>query len=184
MLTNNSKKNIYYTYIIVIIIFFIMTFIYIVGNDNTFTVSVTKMPSSTAVMIFVLITLLLLYINLTTGILFLILIFAILKLDIISYPILDRFEQSNSAANIPVDSDKSKVIDNIIKQLKQQNPNMNIDDNYYNYLFDKYFSGDNLIDRLTAKKSCRVVSDLESGFIIPYNLIEEERIKISRSDRL
>ena len=83
--------------------------------------------------------------------------------------------------NVPPSSDRNQAINNIIENIKTQNPEMVLDENYVNYLFDKYFSSDQLLDKLTQKESSRIVSDLKSNFIIPYDVEEEQKLKEDRA---
>jgi len=84
-------------------------------------------------------------------------------------------------SDIGNDSDKSKVIDNLLKSIKAQNPDIELDDNYINYLYDKYFNDDALLGKLTKEESSRIVSDLKSGFVISYDIEEDEKLKADRS---
>lgn len=83
--------------------------------------------------------------------------------------------------NVSPSGDRNQAINNILENIKTQNPTMVLDENYVNYLFDKYFSGDQLLDKLTQKESSRIVSDLKSNFIIPYDVAEEQKLKEYRA---
>jgi hypothetical protein len=181
-ITNKTKKIIYYLYILVVIILFLFIYMDIVGNNSVFTSQIIKIPSSTAWIIICMVSLIVSYMDLTTGILCFIIFFSIMKLRVESFISIPNSSRQLSSVNIPDDSDKGKVIGNIIEQLKTQNPDMILDDNYYNYLYDKYFNDEELLRMLTTKRSCRLVSDLESSFLIPYNLIEEDKLKQNRSN--
>lgn len=176
ILTQKTKKNIYGIYFLVIAFLFIIIFLDILSCKINFAKLHLKLNSKTIWLIALIIVVITSYIDLSTGVLLGILLFAV--------SVLQKRENFTSSTEFdtPYTSVKTKVVDRLINQIKNQNPNMDLDDNYYNYLYDKYFNNADILEKLTEKESRKLVSDFKSNHLIPYNLAEEEKLKQSRAN--
>ncbi len=182
IITEKTKKSTYNLYIIVVTLSFILIFMDVVGKDSKFTKILPNMKSRITWLIINLATIAIMYLDIYLGVLiFIIILFVALKNENENENFVNHQSRPLPFSDIGNDSDKSKVIDNLLKSIKAQNPDIELDDNYINYLYDKYFNDDALLGKLTKEESSRIVSDLKSGFVISYDIEEDEKLKADRS---
>lgn len=176
MLTQKSKKSMYSVYFLVVAFLFIIIFLDVLNFEINFAKLHFKLDNKTLWFIVLITVIITSYFDLPTGCLLGILLFASMFLQ--------RHENftSSTESNIPNRSDRSKVVDRLLDQIKKQNPDAKLDDNYYNYLYDKYFNDAEMLDELTKKESRKLVSDIKSDYLVTYNLEEEEELKKARSN--
>jgi|APSaa5957512535_1039671.scaffolds.fasta_scaffold183499_2 hypothetical protein len=189
LVTQNTKYLIYNLYYIIVTLLFIFSFTDIVGNNTKFTGKYLTLVSSRVwILIGILSLFILLKLDSYVGILLMLLLILLFTNNkIIKNKICKdchKEEQQNdvsrmSFTNITNIDDRNKTINNLIIQIKKQNVNSDTDlgINYYNYIYDKYFNNDEILDKLTQKESRQLISNMKSNFIIPYDIIEDEKLQ-------
>ena len=68
-----------------------------------------------------------------------------------------------------------------MKSIKGQVPNIELTSNDTNYIYDKYFNDEDLLNSLLDKESTKLVSDLKSSYVVPYDIEEERNLKKDRT---
>jgi len=181
IITKKTKSSTYNIYIVVVTLLFVMIFVDIVSpNSKVMKVMFSCITNICSWIVLYFVAIGIMYVDKYLGFLiFMILCVTTLKNENENY--VNDQARPVPFSNIGNDTGKTKVIRNLLKNIKEQNPDVELDDNYVNYLYDKYFNDADLLDKLTEEESSKIVSDLKSGYVLSYNIEEEEKLKVDRS---